>query len=118
MSQLFTPRAAREIALSLHSTLADAARLYRALERRAPPPGSAERPVDRAYFVGVSRLVAALERVRTSGAEVGDLRRGRLRFPARRAGRDVVLWWELSEPQAVWHGAARAEDDGGWEERG
>jgi hypothetical protein len=120
-SPLFTPRSAREALRALRPTLTDALRLYRALEGRAPEPG-AECPVDLAYFAGVRRLLEALARVRDTGAEL-DLRRGRLRFPARRAGSDVVLSWELGEPHVLWHEApprrrTPAEDDGAWEEPG
>jgi hypothetical protein len=108
---LFTPRSARDAALSLRPTLADALRLHRALRAHAPAPGREERPVDPTYFAGVTRLLRALEAVRAAGAEI-DLGRGRLRFPARREGRDVVLWWELAEPHALWHEAWEE----GWEE--
>ncbi|HEX5044107.1 MAG TPA: hypothetical protein VFV75_14460 [Candidatus Polarisedimenticolaceae bacterium] len=114
---LFTPRSAWDAAHALRPTLADALRLYRALTVRAPAPGCEERPVDLAYFAGVRRLVQAVEQVRAAGAEV-DLHRGRLSFPARRAGSDVVLWWTIAEPQALWLGDAPAEEDGAWEEPG
>ena len=114
---LFTPRSAREAAHALRPTLADALRLYRALTPRAPAPGCEERPVDRTYFAGVRRLVQAVEAVHAAGAEV-DLQRARLRFPARRQGREVELCWDLAEPQALWLGDAPAVEDGGWEEPG
>jgi hypothetical protein len=114
---LFTPRSARDAADALRPTLADALRLYRALTSRAPAPGCEERPVDRTYFAGVRRLVTAMEYVRAAGAEM-DLTRGRLRFPARRQGSAVELWWHLAEPQALWLGDRPAPEDGGWEEPG
>ena len=117
MKPLFTPRSAQEAALSLRPTLADALRLYRALAPHAPGTGCEERPVDLAYFAGVQRLVQAMEQVRAAGAEV-DLARARLRFPARRQGREVELWWDLAEPQALWLGNAPAVEDGAWEEPG
>jgi hypothetical protein len=73
--------------------------------------------VDRTYFAGVQRLVQAMEQVRAAGAEV-DLALARLRFPARRQGSDVVLWWDLAEPQGVWLGDVPAVEDGAWEEPG
>lgn len=73
--------------------------------------------MDPTYFAGVRRLVQVVETMRAAGAEV-DLRRARLRFPARRQGREVELWWDLAEPQALWLGEAPAEEDGGWEESG
>ncbi len=114
---LFTPRSAHEAAHALRPTLADALRLYRALTPRAPAPGCEERPVDPTYFAGVRRLVRAVEVVRAAGAEV-DLPRARLRFPARRQGREVELCWDLAEPHALRLGDAPAEEDGGWEEPG
>jgi hypothetical protein len=117
LKPLFTPRSARDAALSLRPKLADALRLYRALTLRAPAPGFEERPVDRTYFAGVRRLVHVLEQVRAVGAEV-DLARARLRFPARRHGSDVLLRWDLAEPQALWLGDAPAPEDGAWEEPG
>ena len=73
--------------------------------------------MDPAYFAGVRRLVQVVERVRAAGAEV-DLARARLSFPARRGGNDVVLRWDLAEPQALWLGDAPAVEDGAWEEAG
>ena len=116
-SPLFTPRSARDTARALHSTLADALHLYRALRACAPPQGVEERPVDPGYFIAVRHLVRAVERVRAAGAEV-DLAGQRVRFPARRAGRDVVLFCDLAEPHALWLGDAPAVDDGAWEEPG
>lgn len=97
-------------------------RIYRALTLRAPAAGAGERPVDPTYFAGVRRLLRALEQMRAAGAEV-DLRRGVLRFPARRRGREAALWWGLAEPHALWHEIPAqvrtlAEEDGGWEEPG
>ncbi|HET9300623.1 MAG TPA: hypothetical protein VFO11_11820 [Candidatus Polarisedimenticolaceae bacterium] len=112
---LFTPRSARDAAQALRPTMADALRLYRALTRRAPAPGCAERPVDATYFAGVRLLVQVVERMQAAGAEV-DLSRARLRFPARRHGRDVHLRWDLAEPQALWLGELPAAEDAGWEE--
>ena len=117
MKHLFTPGSARDAVLSLRPTLADALRLYRALVTRAPGPGSEDGPVDRTYFAGVRRLLQAMEEVRAAGAEV-DLARARLRFPARRQGREVELRWDLAEPQALWLGDAPAPEDGAWEEAG
>jgi len=117
LKHLFTPRSARDAVLSLRPTLAHALRLYHALVARAPGPGAQEGPVDRTYFAGVRRLLQAMEEVRAAGAEV-DLARARLRFPARRQGREVELWWDLAEPQALWVGNAPAVEDGAWEEPG
>jgi len=114
---LFTPRSARAAAHSLRPTLHEALLLYRALTPRAPGAGCAERPVDRAYFAGVRRLVRLVEEVLAAGAEL-DLGRGRLSFPARREGSDVLLRWEVAEPESLWQGDAPAVEDGAWEEPG
>ena len=71
--------------------------------------------MDPTYFAGVRRLVQVVEAMRAAGAEV-DLRHGRLRFPARRHGSDVLLRWDLAEPHGLWLGDAPAPEDGAWEE--
>jgi hypothetical protein len=50
----------------------------------------------------IDECVAALEAV---GVQVKDLDEGLVDFPARHAGRDILLCWKVGEPAvAHWHG--------------
>jgi hypothetical protein len=52
---------------------------------------------------------ACVERIQAAGAQVKDLGRGLLDFPSRREGREILLCWQVGEPElAWWHGV----DDG------
>jgi hypothetical protein len=51
----------------------------------------------------IAECVAALD---AAGVQVKDVEEGLLDFPARHAGRDVLLCWKVGEPEvAFWHGA-------------
>jgi hypothetical protein len=57
----------------------------------------AERAVE-----AIDECVAALE---AAGVQVKDLDEGLVDFPARHAGRDILLCWKVGEPAvAHWHG--------------
>ena len=120
----FTPRSARQALDSLRSTAESVCRLVRELERHRPKRILPDQPVDPDYFILVSRLQAALGRIRRRGVDVKDLRKGLLDFPARRAGRRVLLCWHVGEASlGFWYeqgqglgGRQPVDEDGPWEE--
>ena len=124
IKHLFSPRSARAALNELRPAAESLCRLWRALERAQPKAISPDQPVDADYFALVVRLHATLGRIRRQGVEVQDARRGRLGFPARRAGQIVLLCWEVGEPTlGFWRaegsvGARRLplDEDGPWEE--
>ena len=95
---LFTPTSARRAVTALRPAAERMCRLFREMERRCPPGVAPEQPVEPAYFALVWRLNAELARILRRGARVGDLRSGRLRFPAVRDGKRVWLCWKVGEP--------------------
>ena len=120
----FTPRSARQTLARLRANAELMCRLYRTMERTRPRPVVPEQPVDRAYFLLLSRLHAELEQIHASGAQVKDVRQGLVDFPARRDGREVLLCWKVGEATLeYWHEtqagyASRrpVDEDGPWEE--
>jgi hypothetical protein len=121
---LFTPKSARRAVTALRPAAERMCRLYREMERRRPPRIVPEQPVERAYFALVWRLNNELARIYRRGARVGDLRSGRLSFPAMRDGKRVWLCWEVGEPSLRhWRESGAGErrlqpvdEDGPWEE--
>jgi hypothetical protein len=99
-------------------------RLFRSLEERRPRRIEPDQPVDPGYFALLSRLHAVLAEILSTGAQVKDPRRGLVDFPARRAGRKVLLCWEVGEPAIrFWHEAGAGfasrqpvDEDGPWED--
>jgi len=120
----FTPVSARQALDTLRPAAESLCRLYRELERTRPPRILGDQPVDPNYFCLVARVYAALGEIRRSGARVQDVRRGCLGFPARRAGRSVVLCWQVGEatlgfwqePGARSRRRRPVDEDGPWEE--
>ncbi len=111
--QSFTPRSARRALEALRPAAEKLCRLYRTLERHCPARILPDQPVDPTYFALVARLHATLSEIHRRGAQVKDLRRGQLNFPARRAGREVLLCWQVGEATlGFWH-----ERDGGFDRR-
>jgi hypothetical protein len=50
----------------------------------------------------IAECVAALE---AAGVQVKDMDEGLVDFPARHAGRDILLCWKVGEPAvSYWHG--------------
>ena len=120
----FTPTSAREALQGIRCAAERLCEIYRKLEKRCPRSIQSDDRVEPAYFSLVEQLHAFLGEIGTSGVQVRDLKRGLLEFPARRAGRRVLLSWEVGEPSLdYWHEAdagreARRpiDDDGPWEE--
>lgn len=124
---LFTPAAARAVASRLAPSVASLTALYRRLEREGRGLAAADRPVPSGYWRGVRRLHAVLEAIRRAGARVENPRDGVLAFPARRSGRDVILFWRAGAAgEDAWSafdtGPPRregpVEEDGPWEGEG
>ena len=120
----FTPASARRALDGLRPAAETLSRLYRELERVRPPRIVPDQPVHRGYFERIVHLHATLGQIRRRGVRVQDFRCGRLGFPARRAGRQVVLCWQVGEPTlSFWHetgsgpdGRRPVDEDGPWEE--
>jgi hypothetical protein len=121
-TRIFTPSTARA-SLSLVRPRAEYVfRLFRLMERFGPSGDDSDGPVEPAYFRMVLRLVAELAALHESGVQV-DPRNEMVDFPARRAGRDVLLCWKVGEPGLDhWHdsdpeieGRFPVDDDGPWE---
>ena len=80
--------------------------------------------MDRWSFWRVTRLQVVITEIHRRGAQITDLRRGQLDFPARRAGRQVLLCWQVGEatlrywrePEAGFAGRQPVDEDGPWEE--
>ena len=120
----FTPRSARQALDSLRPAAETLRRLVRELEETRPARILPDQPVEPAYFARGMRLHLTLSDIRGRGIRVQDLRRGLFGFPARRAGRRVLLCWQVGEAGlGFWHepGAGPAarqpvDDDGPWDE--
>ena len=99
----FTPEAARLALLRVEPAAERMCRLVRLLERARPESAGPDQPVGPRYFALVLRLERVLQEIRRAGAGIADVRRGRLYFPARRYGRDVLLCWSVgSDRLRVW----------------
>ncbi len=122
--RLFTPRSAREALARLRPAAERMCRLYGVMRRKRPRRIVTDQPVDPAYFLLLKRLRAEIDAIHGSGAQVKDLKRGLLDFPARRDGRSVLLCWGVGEssleywrePGADPDGRRRVDDNGPWEE--
>jgi hypothetical protein len=120
----FTPHSARQELEVLRPAAETLRRLVGELERTRPERIVPDQPVDPAYFARVTHLHLALSDIRRRGVRIQDLRQGLLSFPARRAGRQVLLCWRVGEPGlAFWSepGASPTvrrpvDEDGPWED--
>ncbi len=121
--RVFTPGTARETLEAVRPSAETMACAWRSMEVLRPERGTTDQPVDRDYFRSARRLLRAMERLREAGVLVKDARAGLLDFPARRAGRVVMLCWKVGEPGLLfWHeaeagfaGRQRVDEDGPWE---
>lgn len=102
----FTPQSARLAAQRLEHLACHVSREYRRLQAIAPTP-VADGPVERVYFDAICRFHRVAIRLAGEGVLFRDLAKGWFEFPARRAGRMVLLSWRLGEPVPA-----------GWAERG
>lgn len=124
-TKLFTPGTARAALEAIRPAAETMARVYRAMEVMRPGKAVSDQLVDRTYFVMVRALVDSLGRLEDAGVQVKDPRLGLLDFPARRAGRVVLLCWKVGEPSVGhWHeaevgfaGRQPLDEDGPWEEQ-
>ena len=124
--RLFTPVTARRALEDLRESAETMCRLFRAAEGRRPALVQPDGPVDRGYFRLVEQLTRVLARLDQAGVRVKDPRVGLLDFPARRAGRAVLLCWQVGESAIEhWHeeadgyaGRRPVDDDGPWEADG
>jgi hypothetical protein len=120
--KLFTPASARVELGRVRPTAERMRLLYRALERRRPDRVASDQRVERGYFELLRRLHALLAEIAQTGVRVSDPREGSLEFPARRAGRAVMLCWTVGEDAiAYWKDAGAGvrrplDDEGPWEE--
>ena len=120
-SRWFTPQTAREALATLRGPAEAISRAWQILEATRPDLIRGDTPVDGGYFVLVRALRSAVASVERAGVIVRDGRSGCLEFPARRAGRPVILCWRVGEPGlASWRegegdAVAHPLDDGPWD---
>jgi len=120
----FTPRTARVALETIRPAASLLLRLMSALERVKPPKIESDTAVDRSYFILLRELISTMEVLHAEGVQVKDPRAGLIDFPARRAGRVVLLCWKVGEPSLeFWHeieagfaGRRRVDEEGPWEE--
>jgi hypothetical protein len=124
--RLFTPQTARDTLQRIRPAAETMSRLARAMSKLRPAGAVADSPVSRGYFQMVERLSEILEALRIEGVQVKDLSQGLVDFPAKRAGRIVLLCWKVGEPDlGYWHepeagfaGRQPLDEDGPWEDVG
>jgi hypothetical protein len=64
------------------------------------------RELEEAVSAARSRIASLVVRIEALGAQVKDLERGLVDFPAERAGETVLLCWHVGEGDiGYWHGA-------------
>ncbi len=120
----FTPQTARRAARRLEPLACRVSHEYRRLQIVAPMP-LAEGPVEAAYFAAICRFHRIALQLASEGVLFRDLAQGWFEFPARRAGRTVLLSWRLGEPvPAGWaergerHSQRRIDEGGPWDDPG
>jgi len=120
----FTPATAGVALRRVRPVAETMCRLYLQLERARPTRVGGDQLVPARYFALVRRLNAAVAGIQAAGARIKDVRQGLLDFPARRAGRRVMLSWKVGEPAVAWWretGAGPAtrrpvDNDGPWDD--
>lgn len=121
--RLFNPKTAREALAAVRPSAEVMTRAFRSMEALKPERLHCDRPVDREYFQLARVLIEAIETLEHAGVLVKDARGGLLDFPARRAGRVVMLCWRVGESAlGFWHeegagfaGRMPVDEDGPWE---
>ena len=124
--KLFTPGTARVALETVRGSAESMTRAYRSMEVLRPGKISSDQPVEREYFCLARALRGTLDRLQDAGVLVKDPKDGLLDFPARRAGRIVMLCWKVGEPGLhFWHeteagfaGRQPVDEDGPWESQG
>jgi len=119
----FTPTTARSALERVRPAAERMCEVYRALERQRPSAVESDQAVDPKYFSLVQDLRGVLDLLDNIGVQVKDLKRGLVDFPARRAGRPVLLCWQVGEGGlGFWHdlhsgfaGRRPVDEDGPWE---
>ena len=120
----FTPASARLALETIRPAASLMLRLMSALDRVRPPKIEGDTAVDRTYFILSRELISTMEVLHAEGVQIKDPRAGLIDFPARRAGRIVLLCWKVGEPSLeFWHeveagfaGRKRVDEEGPWEE--
>jgi hypothetical protein len=118
----FTPHSARQAARRLEPLACRVRHEYRRLQIVAPMPLT-DGPVEPDYFDAVRQFHRIAIQLADEGVLFRDLSRGWFEFPARRAGRTVLLSWRLGEPvPAGWAergerpGRRRVDEGGPWDD--
>lgn len=122
----FTPSSARRALAEIRPVAERMSGLFRKLETLCPGRIDCDQPVNGTYFLLVRCLHVAISQLEGRGVRVEDPKKGLVGFPARRAGRTVLLCWQVGEPTlAYWrepeaghHGRRLVDEDGPWEEAG
>lgn len=122
--RIFTPATARRSLAVIRPAAESMCRVFRVMERERPETIASDQAVQPRYFSMALELTATLDRLREAGVQVKDPRTGLIDFPARRAGRAVLLCWKVGEPDlGFWHeveagfaGRQPVQEDGQWEE--
>lgn len=121
--RIYTPSSARRVLGTVRPAVLLLRRIYRALEREHFESFHLDGPVSPVYF----RAILAFDRSHSVLSRMGvllrDPARGLVGFPARRAGRSVLLSWMPGDPSvAFWHEAdgdpgerRRIDEDGPWD---
>jgi len=100
----FTPETAQRTLFQARPVVDDLRTIYGELKRRRPDRVRPDDRVDPTYFRLLRKLFDLLRWFRSRGILVRDIERGWLDFPARRAGRPVLLCWKPGETLlAFWH---------------
>ncbi len=121
--RLFTPRTARQALAEVRRSAEAMALAYRCMKILQTGLVSGDRPVDREYFELARTVWRSMDRLRSAGIVIQDPAAGLLGFPARRAGRAVLLCWKVGEPSLAWWHEAGAgpsrrqplDEDGPWD---
>jgi hypothetical protein len=122
--RLFTPSTARDALVVLRPVAERVCRLMRVMSRVKPERRVSDERVDPSYFDLLQSLLESMGTLQEAGVQIKDPMAGLLDFPARRAGRVVLLCWRVGEPRLDhWHemdaglaGRQPVDEDGPWEE--
>lgn len=119
----FTPHTARRTLERIRPAVERMSQLYRVMDGARPRRFEGDTPVERRYFEMALSLLRLIHGLGRAGVRVPNPRLGWIDFPARRAGRAVLLSWQLGESRlGHWRETDDAlgarhpvDDDGPWE---